>query len=480
MGIESLSAWVKLHGHDTELLFDPATFSGQENARIGLLAKIFDKSDEIVDNAAHSGADLIAFSAFTVNYRWALEIAQRIKEKTDIPIIFGGVHASAVPQRVLANPQVDAVVVGEGEAALLELLDGMKDGRLPSKPLPNVWVKSARGEPLGVPPRPYIRELDKLPFPDKDLFYDKVPALSDSYMIMTSRGCPYKCSFCCNSLYHEMYRNERGHVRRYSPERVIGELEWARDKYNPSFISFWDDVFTADIKWLRAFRELYSRIGLPYDVYTHPLALDEERVKILAETGCYRVKLGLQTVSERTRKAYLDRTGSAEQVEMCIGLLKKHGLTVGIDHMFGLPGEGADEQDAAAKFYTRVRPDRINSYWMLYFPGAKIVETALEKGMLTKKDIEDIEEGRGETSYMYLRPGASNEKEIMKAYQTFFDLLPMLPEDYANRLIEKGMHRKLPYHPLIRQVIVATAAILQRDKRYLGTLRNIFSLKRVP
>lgn len=479
LGIEQLSAWVKHHGHETQLLFDPATFTGLENANFPPLAHFLDRADSLVDAAVGSEADVIAFSAATVNYRWALDIAARIKKRFSRPVIFGGVHATAVPERVLKNPQVDAVVVGEGEGAIIDILNGMKDGRLPDKPIPNVWRRTDNGI-AGEPPRPYIRDLDRLPFPDKDLFFNKVPAFSRFYMIMTSRGCPYRCAFCCNSLYHDLYSGERGHVRRRSPDNVIEELKWAIDRYRPSFISFWDDVFTADKKWLRRFGELYHAIGLPYDIYTHPLAVDEECSRILADTGCYRVKIGLQTVSDATRGAYLDRGGSAEQVAHVVKLLKGCGITVGIDHMLGLPGEGKAEQEAAALYYSKIRPDRINSYWMLYFPGARIVESARQNGTLTDGDIEAIEEGKGETSYMYLKARAEDHRKALAPYQTFFDLLPILPDSWALWLIHRGLAGKMPYHPIIRQAIVSIAAIFQGDKRYRNTLKVMLSRKRVP
>ena len=446
---------------------------------MGPLARLMDRTDSLVEAAVRSEADLIAFSVFTVNYRWALEVAARIKKRICTPVVFGGVHATAAPGRTLTNPQVDAVVVGEGEGALLDILNGMQSGKLPETSIPNVWKRTANGI-AGERPRPYIRDLDALPFPDKDLFFDKVPAFAQFYMIMTSRGCPYRCSFCCNSLYHDLYRGERGHVRRRSPDNVIAELKWAMERYRPSFISFWDDVFTADKNWLKRFGELYRAIGLPYDIYTHPLALDDERARILADTGCYRAKIGLQTVSDATRRAYLDRGGSAEEAAQAVSILKKHGITAGIDHMLGLPGEGVAEQDAAVEYYAKVKPDRINSYWMLYFPGAKIVETARQNGTLTDRDIEAIEEGRAETSYMYLKAGADDYRKALAPYQTFFDLLPMLPDSWIKWFIRHRLPGKLPYHPIIRQAIVAVAALLQGDKRYRNTLRVMLSRKHVP
>jgi len=480
LGIEYLSGALKAAGHTTALAFDPAQFSGQENARLPLVARMTDKTSRLVRAAAASEADLIAFSAYTVNFRWALQTAARIREKIPVPIVFGGPHATAVPGRALAYPQVDAVVTGEGEGALLELLEGMKDGRLPEQKIPNVWKKTENGIE-GEPPRPYIRDLDDLPPPDKELFYSKIPAFAENYMIMTSRGCPYGCAFCSNSMYHRLYEAEKNHVRRRSPEGVTEELGHAARKYRLRTVSFWDDVFTFSRRWLEEFSRLYRQsIGLPYDCYTHPAALDETRARLLAESGCFRVKIGLQTVSESSRRKLLDRAGTTGDVARAMELLHKYGIEVGVDHMLGLPGEGKAEQDKAARFYITTRPDRINSYWMLHFPGAEIVKIDREENRLTDADVEDIEEGRAQTSYMYAQPDENGGKWELRSYQTFFDLQPLLPQPVSRWLERRGLIPKLPYHPVLRQLIAAAAAIFQNDRRYRQHIKLLLAKKRVP
>jgi len=480
LGIEHLSAFLKSRGHETSLVFDPAQFSGQENARIPLISGMFDITPKMLDAVASHNADLIAFSSYTVNFRWALDMAERIREKIDTPIVFGGPHATAVPHRVIRYPQVDAVVVGEGEETLLEMMENMRGGRLPESPIRNVWRK--KGDRVEhSPPRPYIRDLDNLPFPDKELFYSKVPAFSKNYMVLASRGCPYRCAFCSNSLYHDLYSEEKNHVRRRSPGDVIEELAASKKKYSIEMVSFWDDVFTMSGRWLEEFAHLYkSEIGLPYDCYTHPLSIDERRAELLADSGCFRVKIGMQTVSDETRRRFLDRAGDSAAVEKTIDILHRHGVSVGVDHMLGLPGEGPDEQKAAAEFYSRTRPERINSYWMLYFPGAKITGDQRESGELTDEDVEKIEEGLSQTSYIYADPSAGRELYKLKSYQTFFDIEPLLPASIAGRLAESRALGKLPYHPLLRQIIVTLAAIFQNDRRYRQHLKLLVSKKHVP
>lgn len=479
LGIEYLSAFLKSKGHTTSLLFDPAQFSGQENARIPFIHKLTDVGSKIVSEAANSNADLIAFSAYTVNFRWALDMAARIREKISTPIIFGGPHVTAVPHRALAYPQVDAVIAGEGEEALLELLEGIRGGSLPDRPIQNVRRKKNDGIEMP-PPRPYIRDLDSLPFPDKELFYSKAPAFANNYMTLASRGCPYRCAFCSNSMFHDLYSFERNHARRRSPLNVVEEIKSARNKFKIETVSFWDDVFTLDSRWLEEFARLYRDVAIPYDCYTHPLMLDERRVKLLAESGCFRVKIGMQTTSDATRNKMLDRAGSVASVEKSIETLHRFGVSVGVDHILGLPEEGVSEQESAADFYARTRPSRINSYWMLYFPGAKIMESQFEAGAISQSDVDEIEEGMGHTSYIYADPASGPHRYGLRSYQTFFDIEPLLPKRLSRWLVDNGWAGKLPYHPMLRQLIAASAGIFQNDRRYRQHLKLLVSRKNTP
>lgn len=123
LGIEYLSSVLKKSGHKVELIFDPALFCDKHYLNVDFLAKLFDSRKKIIKRVLESRPDLIGFSVFTHNYKWALSIASLIKKEIDIPIIFGGVHPTILPEDVIANNSVDMICIGEGEEALLELMD---------------------------------------------------------------------------------------------------------------------------------------------------------------------------------------------------------------------------------------------------------------------------------------------------------------------------------------------------------------------
>ena len=184
LGIEYLSSFLKSRGHEVHLLFDPATLTGDYIAKSKLLYWVFNIDREIIKRVIDLKPDLVAFSAYTGNYRWCLNIAQSIKKLSNIPIVFGGVHTTAVPEKVLSNDFVDFAIIGEGEHAMLDLLEHIEQRNESEEllGLPNICFKYKGNLRINAP-RAYIRDLDALPFPDKFLFYDKVSMLEEKYLI---------------------------------------------------------------------------------------------------------------------------------------------------------------------------------------------------------------------------------------------------------------------------------------------------------
>lgn len=134
LGIEYLSSFLKVtKGHNTYLLFDPTMFAEDQLITSKILARMFSKDNKIIRKAIDLSPDLIAFSSNTGNYNWCLKIARKIKKRIRVPIVFGGVHTTAVPWEVLKNNFIDYAIVGEGEFALIELMDHLTSKKDVSK-----------------------------------------------------------------------------------------------------------------------------------------------------------------------------------------------------------------------------------------------------------------------------------------------------------------------------------------------------------
>ena len=174
LSVACLSAFLKKNGHEVRVIFDPKQF-GKAYANNKYLSELFSRRSLILSCLKEFSPDLIGFSVFTSNYQWALGLAGEIKKSMDVPIIFGGIHATLVPEVVIEEAAVDMVCVGEGEEPLLELLRRLKD-KNKDYSIRNIWFKeSARVIRNEI--RPLTQDLDSLPFPDRGVFIRPAAAL---------------------------------------------------------------------------------------------------------------------------------------------------------------------------------------------------------------------------------------------------------------------------------------------------------------
>lgn len=465
LAIEQLSAIARQAGHQTELFFEPALFHNFFYDSPLLYRRIFSHEDAIVDGVAASRPDLVAFSVISDNYQWTLDLARTIKRRLDTTVVFGGIHPTSVPERVLREEVADFVVVGEGEGAFLELLDSLERGRDPSgiANLGGRWD----GRSFLNPPRPPIEDLDALPFPDKDLFFNEfAPLVRQAYMVMGSRGCPSSCSYCWNSTISRVY--PRGFFRRRSPSNILEELVSARARYGIKRVTFYDEVFTADRGWLREFLQGYrERVALPYFCCVHPDNVDEETVELLEGSGCSSVNIGIQTASEETRREVLGRGGSNNGIARALALLGESRLFVYSNLMLGLPGETEEDLRQTLRFCARHKADLPAIYWLRYYPGTRIVDEAHRMGVLSEADVERILDSRDYQPYAisgstYSRTAARLGNMIL--------LSGVLPTGLTELLESSGLYRLMPAGNLLFPAIVAVGW----GKRLLAGKRHPF------
>jgi radical SAM superfamily enzyme YgiQ (UPF0313 family) len=477
LGVEYLSSVLKKNGHEVKLFFDPQTFGGSIFLRIDFLRTKFDLSEKVLKGIIDYKPDLIGFSCMTHNYNWCLRVAEEIKKIKNIPVIFGGIHPTSVPQRVLENECIDMVAVGESELSLLELLNNMKENRH-SNDVKGIYYKVGK-EIISNPLYPVIDDLDSLPFPDKKIFYDKVPAFRQTYSIMTSRGCPFSCSYCCNDLLRKLY-DSKYNIRRRSVDNVISELMAAKKEYWISEVYFTDEVFATKLEWLREFSAKYKeKIGLPFFMYYHVTYATEERIKLLKEAGCRDINFGMQSVSEKIRKEVCHRYYSNQHAERAIKMCRKYNINVYCDQIFGLPFETEDGWSEAVEFYREAKPNIIYSYWLTYYPATSIIDKGREAGILSDEDINQILDGR--QSY-YHKGTAVKDRGKMLTYQLLYDLLPLLPSKLHEKITRNQWILKIiPKGYFSHFLLVFIAALLQMNTLFIRrSIKMAISKKNVP
>lgn len=463
LGIAALSAYVKVHGHESTLVYEPKPFSSNSGPDSRLFARLLEPTpEETAQRVAATRPDVIAFSSYTITHRWSVEVARALKQIAPTPIVFGGPHVSGAPAHGIREPAIDAVVEGEGEGALLDLLECAEKDRFGRTDIANVWFEGDHG-PIANKVRPLIADLDTLPWPDKAIFYDRMPAFEREFYLISRRGCPFRCSFCEYSIFPKQYPGEKP-VRRRSVENVIGELRQWKTRGRIRKVFFWDAIFTLDVHWMRDFADAYRRdIALPFECYTHPHAMSREMARALADAGCSMVRVGVQTVNSDTL-ADMDRKGDRERVRATVDSLREFGIHYSLDHILGLPGEGPKDQYEALRFYNDVRPARIVPHWMTYLPGTTALDRAREEGVLSHEQVERIlrgEQTEGFEAPRLVGPGAHRDDlDEIRRLEVLFDLLPLVPRRAFDWLLESRTYRFLPRGMVVRQILALTLALI--------------------
>lgn len=471
LGVEYLSAVLKKAGHQVMLALDPGLFGVNDNVfYIPALERLFDRKKKVIDEIARFKPDLLGIPVYTNIYPWALEVASEVKRLTGAKVIFGGPHATLVPDRVIKEPQVDFVIVGEGEEALSELLECMDGGR-GFELVRNLWFKK-NGAICQNPLRPPIADIDSLPLPDKALF-EKDVNFKDDYLLITSRGCVFSCSYCCESFINSIYGNR--FYRKRGIDSVMGELLEMKRRYNFKEVMFNDSIFLIDKKWLRSLLERYrNEIGLPFRCFGKVNCLDREVGDLLKWGGCYAIEFGVQTLNENLKRDVLKRSERNDDCSRAFAILDDLGIHYDVDHMFGLPGETLGDHILAARFYSRFKYlNRIKCHNLTYFPRLEIVDIARAHGIVGQAEIESMEQGRvNDFFHGHTLAKSTAEAKAAKDFQAIFKMLPVLPVRFLEFILRRQLYRffgRLP-SPLIifMQIVVALKG---RDYRYVLYLK---------
>jgi len=346
LGILSLAAWLEQHGHPT-VVHDclgpqaPDTLEGH-------VARILATEPE-----------LVGFSATTSGFMDAVDMAALLKvARPELRIVVGSVHASSLGAPLLASfPELDILCLGEGEGPLLDLAEGKALADIPNL----VWrdgerlVTNAR--------RPRIQHLDELPFPA----YEKLAGFPDGYHLplfsyakrpgatmITSRGCPYACSFCDRTVFEHLYRFN-------TPGYIYAHMKHLRDRFGVRHISFYDDLFTAQQGRITELcqRLIDEPLGMEFNCIIRTGQTSDELLRLLKRAGCLMVSFGVESADPgmmARHKAGVDLEAVRETVEKVHAAgLRAKGLFI-----FGLPGETPETFQRTSDFILSLDLDDMN------------------------------------------------------------------------------------------------------------------------
>lgn len=473
LGIEYLSAVLKQAGHEVSLAHDPGLFSREDNVfHSPFLEKFFERKKKVLADIEKSNPDVVAFSVYSSTYRWALDIAEAVRKTIKAKIVFGGAHATLVPEVIIRNDVVDYVIEGEGEGALLELVETLSSKKEP-RDISNLWYKE-NGAEKRTPVRPPIANLDLLPLPDKALFENEINHGED-YMIMTSRGCTFSCSYCCESYMHALYG--RRYFRRRSVSSVMQELTEMKRKYNFKRVMFFDNVFFADKKWLGELLQEYHRnIAVPFRCVGHVSYADADMIRLMKDTGCYGINFGVQTFNETIRKNILNRFETNGNVKKALKACDEAGLRYDIDLLLSIPMMKEEDYLYALEFMEPYRYiNRIKCFNLCYYPKLKITQKAKELGVITDSDEASLERGEGGDFFHTDSVRDLPEKIMKDNFQKLYKVYPLIPRMVRRYMIRNKHYRFFRFVPkpliIFAQFIIG---MMNKDLRFYTYIHYYF------
>jgi radical SAM superfamily enzyme YgiQ (UPF0313 family) len=360
---------------------------------------------KILDYIDSYRPDIIAFSCMTPQVEWFIDTLKAIKKRHKCLTVAGGPHPTFMPE-IIEDPHIDIICRGEGEFAFLELVEAVEKGR-DFTAINNLWVKF-NDKVYRNDVRDLIPDIDKLPFPDREIYYSEYKILKNMpwKVFISSRGCPFSCSFCYNNTLVKIYRDKGRYIRRKSPQRTVVEIKDAKNKYRLDTVMFADDIFSLDKKWLNDFIPLYKKeVDLPFNCNIRADLVDEEIIKVLKSGGCFSVNFGIESGSEKMRRILLKKNVTDDQIKSTAKLLKKFKVPFLTNNMIGLPGETIEEAFETIKLNAAIKTDIPWCSILQPFPNTDIALYALENGYLNKDDME-------KTKYFFFRSSILSQKNI--------------------------------------------------------------------
>jgi radical SAM superfamily enzyme YgiQ (UPF0313 family) len=381
------------------------------------------------DRLAQTPSDVVGVTATTLLYKSAMQLVTIAKQvQPQAVTVLGGSHGTLWDENALREyPSLDIVVRREGEQTFIELLEKLET----KSSLDNVLGITFRKEDktIRTPDRPFIEDLDSLPFPAHDLLpLEKLKHMGKLLVpLVSSRGCVYWCDFCSTvRMFGRGYRMR-------SPKNVVDEMQLVHDKYGVDQVTFYDDAFSVDRnRVIKICEELHARkLKMTWDCGTRVDMVDRELMTIMRDAGCIAVWLGVESGSEvmlgaMNKRIKLDQTRLAYKTAQEVGLMTIANVVL------GFPGETEQTAKETIRFVKELNPDDVGFYVATPYPGTPMYEQVIKNGWLRVTDFDkyDTAGPTFETPWLSMEKLA---KMRYKAYQEFY-----LRPSYVFKMMRKG------------------------------------------
>jgi anaerobic magnesium-protoporphyrin IX monomethyl ester cyclase len=374
LGLGYLAGILRAHGHNVSIL------------DCAIMKESYSK---ILFRVKAMNPDVVGITALS-SYYGEMRILAKMLRKLQIPVILGGIHVSTLPEYSLREIRADFVVIGEGELTTLELIDKWQERKTRNQIKGIAYLEDGQFKLNS--PRELIQNLDELPFPAWDLINpSKYPPIPHGYTlkrypaapILTTRGCPYSCSYCASTQFW------RRTFRRRSAQNIGDEIEYLVNKFKIREIHIWDDNFTLIRKHVVEFcREILKRkLDLTF-VCANGVRIDslnKELLTLMRRTGFYSlvfaIESGSQTILNRANKKI-----DLKVVPPMVKVAKKLGFHLPAFFMFGFPGETYRTARETIQFAKSLPLDRIAFFLVRPLPGSKLFNDLIQANDFQKID----------------------------------------------------------------------------------------------
>jgi len=441
IGLKYIAANAHAHGHDVRILLLP-----------GYLENTL--RPEIEDFIRDYAPDLIGIGLMSIEFYPAKNLTRLLKEKCDIPIIWGGLHVILKPEECIKY--ADYVCNGEGETAVVLLLEHLKNkGRDVLPDIPNIWVND-NGKIIKQDKIVPEADLNSLPTIEylPDYFYgfhrNKIYNFAQNqklfhryslyggtcHMMITTRGCPFYCGYCANAYTMTVFGKK---IRKRSVENCIEELKTVKKHSYVLYINFEDDWFFAhDREWIAKFCDEYKKhINLPFMVRVFPGVLDREKLFMLRDAGLSLVIMGIQSGSDRVNFEIYNRKVRFSSVMKAAEIISESKVAPYYEMIVDNPYETEDDEMESISCMVKLKkPYTISLAHLTFFPGTLLTERALKENIID--------------------PDAYLTRYMVKIDKTYFNKLlymaPYIPRFLVKYLNKPKTNRK-PIHLLLTDIL---------------------------
>lgn len=485
IGLSLLSAMLKSQGHDVRL-FDTTyielgsgglstarnrirIFKPVDTSAMDLDKQPLDLRQETISVLQDFCPEVVGVSALSDEVSVGLEVSRFVKEwNPETPVVWGNKAATMAPERVLAQPDVDYVCVGEGFEFMTSFVEAVAAGSDPTV-LPNLVWKDDAGAPHRNPLRPYYQHLDSLPFLDWSIFdhrhfckpFDGQLYVGGDHMICW--GCPYSCTYCINQAYRALYKGAGGsYLRRYGVERIMEELRYLVDHWDVTFFKYHDEDFCLKpLEYFRTLaREYHDHVGVPFTAMANARNITPEKVALLKQMNCVSVSIGIETANEHLRRDILKRRETKEDIVRAVHMLNDADIRTSGFNMIGVPHETRETVLETIALNREAEVDCSDPGFFYPLEGTELYELSVKQGLFSPS----ADHGYDDVNPSLNLPGITHDELV--ALRERFVLYVKLPPEYLPYVTRSEADDEVGRNLTDALLRIYDSAVLMNDGRW--------------